>query len=61
MPRRGSSRCYWLNRIRTLEHSLADEHDRAAAHKRGGGRAPLALDALEGEAPATEPEAGALP
>ncbi len=36
--------------LATLQNFLADEHDRAAARKRGTGQPSVSLDALEGEA-----------
>jgi RNA polymerase sigma factor (sigma-70 family) len=36
--------------LKTLQHFLADEWDRAHAQKRGGGSKPLSLDSASGEA-----------
>jgi RNA polymerase sigma-70 factor (ECF subfamily) len=36
--------------LTTLQNFLADEHDRAVAHKRGAGQPLISLDALDGEA-----------
>jgi RNA polymerase sigma-70 factor (ECF subfamily) len=46
-PQRGRFRSFLL---RTLQNFLADEHDRAVAHKRGAGQPLISLEALEGEA-----------
>ena len=46
-PQRGRFRSFLLT---ALQNFLADEHDRAAAHKRGAGQPLISLDALEGEA-----------
>lgn len=57
---RGRFRSFLLS---ALKHFLADEHDRATALKRGGGRALVSLDALrEAESRyALEPAAGLTP
>jgi DNA-directed RNA polymerase specialized sigma24 family protein len=46
-PQRGRFRSFLLT---ALQNFLADEHDRAVAHKRGAGQPLIALDALDGEA-----------
>ena len=46
-PDRGRFRSFLLT---TLRNFLADERDRAAAHKRGGGQPVLSLDEKDGEA-----------
>ena len=46
-PERGRFRAYLVG---AFEHFLSHERERAAALKRGGGRAPLALDDPEAEA-----------
>lgn len=46
-PQRGRFRSFLL---RTLQNFLADEHDRAVAHKRGAGQPLISLDALDAEA-----------
>ena len=46
-PQRGRFRSFLLT---TLQNFLADEHDRAVAHKRGAGQPLISLDALDGEA-----------
>ncbi|MGE3309756.1 MAG: RNA polymerase sigma factor [Limisphaerales bacterium] len=43
---RGKFRWFLLTAFKCF---LANEHDRATAQKRGGGRAPIALDALDAE------------
>src|SRR5262249_55454840 len=43
---RGKFRSFLLT---AFKHFLANEHERAAAHKRGGGRRPLPLDFQDGE------------
>ena len=45
-PERGKFRSFLLA---SLDHFLANEHDRATAQKRGGGRAHLSLDLAAGE------------
>jgi RNA polymerase sigma-70 factor (ECF subfamily) len=61
-PGRGRFRCFLLA---ALKHFLANERERARAHKRGGGRAVLPLDFQAGEQryrlePAHERTAGRL-
>src|SRR5947207_2396956 len=46
-PQRGRFRSFLLT---ALQNFLADEHDRAVAHKRGAGQPLISLDALDGEA-----------
>jgi DNA-directed RNA polymerase specialized sigma24 family protein len=46
-PQRGRFRSFLLT---ALQNFLADEHDRALAHKRGAGQPLISLDALDGEA-----------
>ena len=46
-PQRGRFRSFLLT---ALQNFLADEHDRASARKRGGGRPIVALDSLDAEA-----------
>jgi DNA-directed RNA polymerase specialized sigma24 family protein len=56
---RGRFRWFLLTAFKAY---MANEHDRAKAIKRGGGMAPLALDALDAEARyALEPAAGRPP
>ncbi len=45
-PGRGKFRSFLL---KSLEHFLADEYDRATAQKRGSGHAPISLDAAAAE------------
>ncbi len=45
-PQRGRFRSFLLT---ALQNFLADEHDRALAHKRGAGRPLISLDELDGE------------
>lgn len=50
LPRASSERGRFRSFLLTaLQNFLADEHDRATAHKRGAGRLPVCLDALESE------------
>lgn len=51
---RGKFRTFLLT---TLEHYLADEHDRATAMKRGGGRPELSLDVAAAEGQGLHPGA----
>ena len=46
-PQRGRFRSFLLT---ALQNFLADEHDRASARKRGGGRPLVSLDSLDAEA-----------
>jgi len=46
-PQRGRFRSFLLT---ALQNFLSDEHDRAAALKRGGGQPLISLDSLDGEA-----------
>jgi RNA polymerase sigma-70 factor (ECF subfamily) len=46
-PQRGRFRSFLLT---TLQHFLADEHDRAVARKRGAGQPLISLDELDAEA-----------
>jgi RNA polymerase sigma-70 factor (ECF subfamily) len=61
-PERGRFRSYLLGAVK---HFLAEERDRARAAKRGGGQAPVSLDAATGAATTAELQvpdpAGAVP